>query len=178
MSDFLQSDEAILMFPQFEKYMREMEQRLQNQIDMQNEVIARKLERLLNADLRKDGNGHSELEEKLSDGQSLRDHVKNGFRHIGERLDSIDAAVGFSHTTNPGGDDEEDRKRLKERLKQALKKEQKKSLRKPGAEKKSWVEYIFGICKADGRIGKKGSRWYHEQLVKSKSASDIWVFRL
>jgi hypothetical protein len=173
----VQSDESILMFSQFEKYMREMEQRLQNQIDRQNEVIARKLECLLNADLRKDGNGHSELEEKWNDGQSLRDHVKNGFRHIGERLDSIVAAVGVSHTTNPGEDDE-DRKRLKERLKQALKKEQKKALRKPGAEKKPWLEYIFGICKADGRIGKKGSRWYHENLVKSKSASYIWVFRL
>ena len=25
-------------------------------------------------------------------------------------------------------------------------------------EKESWLEYIFGICKPDARIGKKGSR--------------------
>jgi hypothetical protein len=148
----LQFDEEIQMLPQFEKYMREMEQRLQTQIDRQNEVIALTLEHPSNADFRKDASSHSE--EKW---QSLRDHVKNGFRHLGERIDSIVAAVGFSHTTNPGEDDE-DRKRLKERLKQALNKEQKEALRQPGAEKKSWLEYIFGICKADGRIGKKGSR--------------------
>jgi hypothetical protein len=159
----LQTNEAILMFPQFEKCMREMEQRLLNQIDRQNEVIARKLERPSNADFRNDANGHSE--EEWMDGQSFRDHFDNGFRVFGEQIDSIAAAVGVSHNlaapvgvSHNLGDDDEDRKRLKERFKQALNKEQKEALRQPGAEKKSWLEYIFGICKADGRIGKKGSR--------------------
>ena len=54
----------------------------------------------------------------------------------------------------------DDRKRLKERLKDAVEHDQSAAARGAGeAEREGWAEYLFGICKPDGRVGKLGSRW-------------------
>ena len=56
------------------------------------------------------------------------------------------------------GDDNEDRKRLKEKLKEALESAQRNRLRQVESEQEVWMEYLFGVCRPDGRIGKMGSR--------------------
>jgi hypothetical protein len=45
-----------------------------------------------------------------------------------------------------------DRKRFKERLK-------KEAFNTMAKKEKSWIEYIFGICPGDQRMGKEGSRY-------------------
>ena len=58
-----------------------------------------------------------------------------------------------------GAGDKEDCKRLKEKLKGALELEQSRRSQLPGDQsRETWMEYIFGICKPDGRVGKQGSR--------------------
>ena len=52
--------------------------------------------------------------------------------------------------------DVRDRKRMKERLKETLELK-KKRLRRDSLQT-GWLEYLFGICEADGRIGKARSR--------------------
>jgi hypothetical protein len=62
--------------------------------------------------------------------------------------------------TAPGaGDDDADRKRLKERLKGALDVEKRRKIQKTSSEGEALLEYVFGICKPDRRVGKLGSRW-------------------
>ena len=51
----------------------------------------------------------------------------------------------------------EDRKRLKEKLKEAMDHQEARTA-KLDRIKPDWMEYIFGICKPDGRLGKEGSR--------------------
>ncbi len=57
-------------------------------------------------------------------------------------------------------EDAEDRKRLKERLKEAIVIE-KRSRYFDEDDRESWAEYIFGITKPNGRVGKMGSRYAH-----------------
>ena len=76
---------------------------------------------------------------------------------INTKLDRIADTVGASVGAGVGND-EEDRKRLKERLKEVLETAQRNRIHKITSEKEKWLEYIFGICRADGRIGKRGSR--------------------
>jgi hypothetical protein len=69
-------------------------------------------------------------------------------------------AEGFDRVENDMAKEEaEDRKRLKERLKEAL--DEGKRILRTSTDLKSdgWLEFIFGICKPDGRIGKAGSRF-------------------
>jgi hypothetical protein len=73
-----------------------------------------------------------------------------------QNLESIEKSVGISAQAS-AGDNDEDRKRLKEKLKEAIEAEQQK--RQGRNEKESWVEYIFGICERNGRAGKIGSRF-------------------
>ncbi len=54
-------------------------------------------------------------------------------------------------------DDSMDRKRLKERLKRSMSKQVNK-LSARTLTPMGWMEYIFGICSADQRVGKEGSR--------------------
>ncbi len=53
---------------------------------------------------------------------------------------------------------QEDRKRLKEKLKLALASENSANTAKVVRAREEWLDYIFGICKPDRRIGKQGSR--------------------
>jgi hypothetical protein len=80
-----------------------------------------------------------------------------------KRLEKIAEAVGVNKTVNEG-DDDEDRKRLKERLNEALKTHKKKVLKKE-IHDDGWAEYLFGICKPNGRLGKHGSRFIEPTFV-------------
>ncbi len=73
------------------------------------------------------------------------------------RLEKVADAVGVKKMVAEGNDDE-DRKRLKERLNEALGEHRRKVLRSEG-EGDGWMEYFFGICKPNGRLGKHGSRF-------------------
>ena len=57
------------------------------------------------------------------------------------------------------GDDDEDRKRLKERLKGALDSDRRQLHAESMNAAEGWLEYVFGICRPDHRIGKLGSRF-------------------
>ncbi len=58
------------------------------------------------------------------------------------------------------GDDDDDRKRIKERLKEAVENDKRARSRIVNTNKDvTWLEYVFGICEPDKRIGKQGSRW-------------------
>jgi hypothetical protein len=73
-----------------------------------------------------------------------------------KKIERIALAVGARLGT--GVSEEEDRRRLKEKLKEALETAQRNQMQHVESEKEMWIEYIFGICKPDGRIGKMGSR--------------------
>jgi hypothetical protein len=75
---------------------------------------------------------------------------------IDKKVERIASAVGARLGT--GINEEEDRRRLKEKLKEALESAQRNRLQLVESESEVWLEYIFGICKPDGRIGKMGSR--------------------
>jgi uncharacterized protein with von Willebrand factor type A (vWA) domain len=83
----------------------------------------------------------------------LEQAMHKRFETLGEKLEQIANAVGVKQAEK-AGDDDEDRKRIKERLKEALDLHK----RQQGLDKKDFMEYFFGICKADGRAGKTGSR--------------------
>ena len=53
---------------------------------------------------------------------------------------------------------QEDRKRLKERLKKAMDHHHEARTVELDKIRPDWLEYIFGICGPDGRLGKEGSR--------------------
>jgi hypothetical protein len=82
------------------------------------------------------------------------------------RLDQIASAVGVK----AAGEEEDDRKRLKEKLKLALERDKQRRIRTIVSEHAKWLEYVFGICKADQRLGKRGSRW----LAQSLSSRQNW----
>ena len=72
------------------------------------------------------------------------------------RLDEIADLVG-AKSRNATEDKLEECKRLKEKLKSAL--ELEKLQLRIFEQKETWMDYIFGICKPDGRVGKMGSKW-------------------
>ena len=66
-------------------------------------------------------------------------------------------AVGVNYLTGEAGD-RDDRRRLKEKLKVAMETGQRLTVRQIDSEREMWMEYFFGICKPDGRVGKAGSK--------------------
>ena len=72
------------------------------------------------------------------------------------QLEKIADVVGVKKAGS-SGDDDEDRKRLKERLNEALE-VHKHGLLMSEIDVEGWLEYFFGICKPNGRFGKHGSR--------------------
>ncbi len=79
------------------------------------------------------------------------------FGAMDKKLDRIAAAVGVKSVGNEG-DDEADRKRLKEKLKVAIELDRRSRIRTIVSKSEVWLEYFFGICSPDQRIGKRGSR--------------------
>jgi hypothetical protein len=74
-----------------------------------------------------------------------------------KKLEKISRAVGVRAEAEM--DEKENRRRLKEKLKEALDSEQRNRLELIESKREQWLEYFFGICKPDGRIGKNGSRY-------------------
>jgi hypothetical protein len=75
---------------------------------------------------------------------------------VDRRTERIEVAMGVQEKIN-SENDAEDRKRIKERLKEAMDKSNKPKF-KSEVEQMGLIEYVFGICKPDGRVGKHGSR--------------------
>ena len=69
----------------------------------------------------------------------------------------VAGALGVRDSNVEGGSGD-DRRRLKEKLKAAMESGQRLSVRHIDSEREMWVEYVFGICKPDGRVGKGGSK--------------------
>jgi hypothetical protein len=80
------------------------------------------------------------------------------FGIIDRKLERISTSLGIKSGTNEG-DDEEDRRRLKEKLKAAIEVDRRSRVLTIVSRSEMWIEYIFGICSPDQRIGKSGSRW-------------------
>ncbi len=78
---------------------------------------------------------------------------------LDKKVESVASAVGV-RSGIAAGDDEEDRRRLKEKLKEALDRDRDRRNRvdDDSSEQSVWLEYIFGICRPDQRMGKRGSR--------------------
>jgi hypothetical protein len=79
---------------------------------------------------------------------------------MSRKLERIAYALGVRNlnVADNSGDDAEDRKRLMEKLKSAFDGDRRMRFGKAGTERERWLEYVFGICKPDQRIGKRGSR--------------------
>jgi hypothetical protein len=88
--------------------------------------------------------------------QSSRENLEGRAASVENRLESIADAGGIVDEGNTG-QNVADRKRLKEKLKEALEIQEQYHPIQPN-KKEAWMEYIFGICKPDGRVGKRGSR--------------------
>ena len=59
---------------------------------------------------------------------------------------------------------------VQERLKEAMEHDRTGGRPKLEAERQGWAEYIFGICRPDGRMGKHGSRSAAQrQTLKKRS---------
>ena len=78
--------------------------------------------------------------------------------NIDRKINMIAEAVGVRLRAKQE-EDAEDRKRLKERLKEALMLEKRSLV--DADDRETWAEYIFGITKPNGRVGKMGSRCAH-----------------
>ncbi len=76
---------------------------------------------------------------------------------IDKKLEQIAVSMGVRGVSSEG-DEEEDRKRLKEKLKQAIEADRRSRVRTIVSRAEVWLEYIFGICRPDQRLGKRGSR--------------------
>ncbi len=136
-----------LTIEKLELSLGEMERRLEDKINRQIQSLNEKFEEI------------SSTHASVTTGHAHR-ASRNGLEQrvvsVGNTLDSIAEAVGVTVEAN-AGDDDADRKRLKEKLKEALEAEGNEGTARRDA-KEPWLEYIFGICKPDGRMGKRGSR--------------------
>jgi hypothetical protein len=72
-----------------------------------------------------------------------------------KRLDRIAIALGVK----PVGEEDDNRKRMKVKLKSAIESDKRNRVRNIESKPALWLDYIFGICKADQRYGKRGSRF-------------------
>ena len=80
---------------------------------------------------------------------------------LGRKLERIAYTLGIRNlnVVDNSADDAEDRRRLMEKLKTAFDNDRLKRFGKTGTGQGRWLEYVFGICKPDQRIGKRGSRF-------------------
>jgi hypothetical protein len=80
---------------------------------------------------------------------------------LGKKLERIAYVLGIRNlnVVDNSADDAEDRKRLMEKLKFAFESDRQKKLSKLESDGEKWLDHVFGICKPDQRIGKRGSRY-------------------
>ena len=85
--------------------------------------------------------------------------IRGAWSELNEKIDKIAQAVNVrDEVLQNSVDDAEDRKRLKERLKEAIEKDKASQTREIHNYKEAWLEYLFGICQPDKRVGKHGSK--------------------
>ena len=126
-----------------------IEQRLDSQIDRKMEAIESEIDALTP----QIANQENDIDDFDLDCES-EGHFEHHLEKIESKINLISGVVAGESTQRVDG---EDRKRLKEKLKEAMRTENMKS---SGIvpEREEWMEYLFGICKPDGRVGKPGSR--------------------
>ena len=90
--------------------------------------------------------------------QAMHPSLDTKIGEVNRMLERIAVAVGVKVGSNEG-DDEEDRKRLKEKLKVAIELDRRTRVHTIVSSREVWLEYIFGICSPDKRVGKRGSRF-------------------
>ncbi len=95
------------------------------------------------------------------------------FGIMDKKLERISASMGIKSGVDEG-DDEEDRRRLKEKLKDAIDLDRRSRVHKIVSKRQVWLEYIFGICSPDQRIGKRGSRWRVAPAKKRLCVAVFW----
>jgi hypothetical protein len=100
----------------------------------------------------------SEMEGGSSSLEDEEESDRKLLQGLGRKVDQIAEAVGVKAEDVSSGDDEEDRRRLKEKLKSALDKDRQSRTQKNLSDQEKWLEFIFGICEPDVRFGKRGSR--------------------
>jgi hypothetical protein len=81
---------------------------------------------------------------------------------MSRKLERIAYALGIRNLNvmDNSADDAEDRRRLMEKLKSAFDNDRLRRFREAVSERQRFLEYVFGICKPDQRIGKRGSRCF------------------
>ncbi len=146
-----------LTMEQLEQSLESMERRIEDRIDKKIISVNERLKEIASTHASVTA-GHSQSNRSAT-GLAGTERLEKRLTRVENRLESIATAVGVSVEAN-AGDDDADRKRLKEKLKEAIEVERLVS-QVHYIEKESWLEYIFGICKPDGRLGKKGSRYVH-----------------
>jgi hypothetical protein len=131
-----------------ERYLKATEQRLEAHIDQVAEALDKKIDHIAAIQSHKAGGAKVEFRWNTDARLGILDR----------KIQAIANAAGIVKIPQLDSKDE-DRKRLMERLKEAMKVE----LNEAVVEhiKEPWMEYIFGICKPDGRVGKAGSRFVH-----------------
>ena len=100
---------------------------------------------------------------------------------LSHTLALVAKAVGVPDTEEDSS--AEERRRLKEKLKTAMESGTRQSVRHIETGRETWTEYIFGICKPDGRVGKAGSRHWPDLLstyllVSLNNGHDCIIFML
>ncbi len=80
------------------------------------------------------------------------------FEAIDRKLGQIVDSMGIHFLCNTG-DDDENRRRIKEKLKLAIESDRRSRISAIVSRGEMWLEYIFGICRPDQRLGKSGSRF-------------------
>ncbi len=90
---------------------------------------------------------------------TMQSSLETRIGDINMKLEKIAVAVGVKVESHEG-DDEEDRRRLKEKLKIAIELDRRTRVRTIVSKSEVWLEYIFGICPPDKRVGKRGSRYF------------------
>ncbi len=99
---------------------------------------------------------------------------------ISKKLERIAYALGIRNlnVVDNSADDAEDRKRLMEKLKIAFDSDRRKKLIKKDSDREIWLEYVFGICKPDQRIGRRGSRYSGCASLTCKPLIILAIFML
>ena len=146
---------AIHKLDRLEQSLCAMEKRLQARMDANMEKIMARLDGRPHAAQNHAGGGPADGGQ--GEGAVAGGELEQRMRAMDDRLAAIAEAVRAEAKVS-AGDDDEDRKRLKERLKEALATQRRPSRTGAAAEGEPWMEYLFGICRPDGRVGKKGSR--------------------
>jgi hypothetical protein len=111
------------------------------------------------------GTPRSDTEQQPMD--AIMQEVFRKLDNLDKKLGNVASAVGV-RSSMVAGDDDEDRRRLKEKLKEALDRDRRSRLHEVTSEHAVWLEYVFGICKPDQRMGKRGSRCIGKWLERSR----------